>query len=919
MVAVPSALHLAAGLLAIAASTGVALALAGGGRRPVDGARTPTGPSGALRRVGVAGALAYAIGQLLGGALLGPEAVWAWLQVAGPAGLAAGLGPASLAGLPGAGLPGAGLLVPLAPTVPAYAAAAMAAVAATRAAWAGRLALPLALGLAVLGVGHALEPTQPVWAEWAVVVGALLIGAWLWTISSRRILAKLLTAFVSALLAMAILTAAVLSTVSSAELTADELDRLGRLADQLAGAVRSWPADAVADAQPLSRSATSLVGAVLSPQDAADVYDLSLSGQDFFLTVDRAGDVVNSHPPGLAASVRLALLGDPVVADLRQGGATAEAGGLLSTGGTLVGFGAVALRDPSTRPEDPPAGVLVTGRLLDDLWAAQQATALDVGVIGAIAGEPAVTSDGAGDDAVAVLDGLGEATRADLAVAGQVVFAASAPLGAPERGDELGRLVVTSTQEVIAALERGQNQRVFLAAIVGAALALLVAVVVIRRLTRPILQLTDVARRIGEGDLTTRSGLTSADEVGVLAATVDEMAVSRDAQRRDLTDSADREARLRGRLESVTTSMGDGRVAVDVDGRIITFNPAAEVLTGRRAADAVGRPLEDVLVAQVLGDTGVADPVTDPVTDPVADHVADHVGSARLLLLRADGSRIPVAATTAPVRTGEGAVLGRVLVLRDISRELEVEQMKTEFLSNVSHELRTPLTPIKGYAQVLARRELDPDRTRQFAAQILDATDRLERIVGMIVDFAALDSGRVRQDVRAVDLAQVVEEAVAAWRAALPEREFALRVHPPLPPVSADPAYLRRCLDELVDNAVKFSPDGEPVEVCARHDGSEVELQVLDHGVGIDGGATGRLFGDVVQVDGTETRHYGGLGLGLGLVKRILDGIGATADVRSSPGRGTTVTVRLLPAGPVPVPPLPEVVPDVVVPPPPPA
>lgn len=165
---------------------------------------------------------------------------------------------------------------------------------------------------------------------------------------------------------------------------------------------------------------------------------------------------------------------------------------------------------------------------------------------------------------------------------------------------------------------------------------------------------------------------------------------------------------------------------------------------------------------------------------------AEGPATARLRLHRLDGATVPVATTAAPVRSPAGEVMGRVYVLRDISRDLQVERMKSEFLANVSHELRTPITPIKGYAGVLARRDVDPEKTRRFAGEILDATGRLERIVGMIVDFAGLDSGRVVLQRDPVDLSALLGEVLLRWRTAHPDRRFTSQVHPWLPLVWGD-------------------------------------------------------------------------------------------------------------------------------------
>ncbi|MGI9017301.1 MAG: ATP-binding protein [Euzebya sp.] len=909
MVGVPSALYLAAGLLAVAAASGLAFALYSGalysGAADRGGLRAdPT------RAIGVAGALVYAVSHVLAGAQVSSPQVWIWLHVAGLVGIAIGAAPERIVLVSGAAL-----LVPALPEVGSYVAAAAGLIAAVRFARPGRAALFAAAGLALMAAGHGIGPTRPDLASWSFVAGSLSIGAWLWNFSSRRILLKLLTAFVAALLAMAILIAAVLSTVSSAQLTGDELNRLGRLADQLSQDIQAWPGQAVTAALPLSRSVGPLIDTVLGPADAEGVFDLSLSTQDFFVTLDPAGQLINAYPADLAGSLRLGLAGDPLIANLRQGTAQDQAGGLLSVGNTIVAFGAVALRRDGARPEDPPAGVLITGRLADGVWGAQQAVTLDVGLIGTVGGQVVFSTERVGVAGQDVIEGLGDRAQSDLDVDQQLLFAASADISDLERGAVLGRIVATSTPQVLASLERNQTQRLFLASLIGGILAVVVAAVVTRRFVRPIARLTQVADLVGAGDLGSRAGITSPDEVGVLGATFDEMVESLSEQQRDLTVSAQREARLRGRLESMTTSMSDGLIAVDGAGRIITFNPAAQAMTGHDADDATGRPLADVLVGDVLNRGAVDDLINEegpgaepPPGDPLQLRNAMDPSSvaSRVLLARGDGTKLPVSATAAPVRAPNGEILGRVYVLRDITRDLEVEQMKTQFLANVSHELRTPITPIKGYAKVLAGRELPAEKTRQFAEQILNSTTRLERIVAKIVDFAGLDSGRVALRLDEVDLASLVCDTLTHWRDEHQDREFRNQLNGALPPVRADHGYLRRCLDELVDNAVKFSPDGSPVVVTGVARNDTVRVQVIDRGVGIEEEALNRLFSDFVQIDGTETRSYGGLGLGLGLVKRILDGIGASVEVSSTPGTGTSVTMVLNAAGPIPVRPLPQ-------------
>lgn len=876
MVGIPTPLHIAASLLAIAAATGVAaVLLEGGAVRPAQ----TRGAAGLARLLAAAGALTFAVGTALEAAFLVPATAGVAVAAGGLALLAVGLLPPSSAQL------GPAVLVPVVPVEPAYAGAAAGVAAGLRLVVAGQGIA----GVGVLGLGAALalRPGQPTAAAAVTVAASLLLGAWLWRASARRILAKLITAFVSALLALVILVASVLSTAGTVELIASELDRLRIVAAQLADDVRSWPNEALAAASAISAIPAQLV-TPLSEDGAADLFAIGFRDQDFFLVLDAAGAPVNQHPPDLSGTLVLTLTGDPVVESVRSG-AQAEGGGLVSSAGRIVAFGAVGLRLPDTRPEDPPVGTLITGRFVDALWVEREAAAVGLSLVAEIAAGGAVASDGVPVEPSDLLAALGPRDEGALSIGDEVIYAGSAALDDPSSGTPLGRVVVVSTPAAFAAAERAQVQRLLLVGLLGAVLAAAVAALVVRRFVSPIRTLTVAAERVGAGDLNTRAAVDSPDEVGRLGRAFDAMTASLAEQRQALADAASVQSRLRARLESLTRSMGDALIAVDDSGRIIAFNPAAEQLVGIPADAAFGQPLGPVLSGRL------------PDGRPLRTALEHPGGSVviRALLDRPEGGWTPVALTASPVRDDDGRFLGRVFVLRDVSHEAELERMKTEFLANVSHELRTPLTPIKGYAGVLARRPVNPDAAQSFAVQILGATERLERVVELIVDFAALDSGRFELRLEPVDVRHVLDDVLAAARAATPERDFECDVDQPLPAVRADARMLHRALRELVDNAVKFSPGGEPITVTASltDAGGTVRVDVVDRGVGLEQEAASRIFADFYQVDGTETRPFGGLGLGLALVRRIVEGLGARATVSSRPGAGSTFTLLLPVAG----------------------
>ena len=257
-------------------------------------------------------------------------------------------------------------------------------------------------------------------------------------------------------------------------------------------------------------------------------------------------------------------------------------------------------------------------------------------------------------------------------------------------------------------------------------------------------------------------------------------------------------------------------------------------------------------------------------------------------------------------------VVGGVYVLRDMRREREAERAKSELLSNISHELRTPLVPIKGYAELLLRRDVPPDKARESLEEIVEAADRLETVVQRLLDVAAQESGPrdVRRD--RVQVGPLLASVVDRWKGRVDERHtITSRVARTVPDLLGDRALLERCLDELVDNAVKFSPDGGAVSVTAKvsDNGTDgpadddtpatrtVAITVSDHGIGIPPDRLEGIFEDFAQGDSSPTRMFGGLGLGLALVRRIVEAHHGELLCKTEPGKGSRFSM-VLPVAP---------------------
>ena len=434
-------------------------------------------------------------------------------------------------------------------------------------------------------------------------------------------------------------------------------------------------------------------------------------------------------------------------------------------------------------------------------------------------------------------------------------------------------LAISRDASASTAAQQDALRALLLTALAATGLAAVFAVALGRRTVDPVRRLTAAAERVRAGDLTASAAVSSSDEVGTLSRTFDAMTGSLAQLTDDLRDSA-------SRLQTVLMSMSDGLVATDGAGRVTSINPAALAMVGLRSdADALGRPMGEVV--QLMDATGAAMPTDGRrLYDAPAEVSGVH------------GTPVPVRAALTPLAGGEGVVL----LLRDTTREREVERMKTEFLSNVSHELRTPLTPIRGYADLLATRPgLTSAQVGAFASTILLESLKMNRVVDLLVDVAALEAGRLTVEPRPVRVADVVDLRLAAWRARAPERAGDLRrdVSPDLPDVHVDPTWVGKALDELIDNALKYSQPGATVTIGASlrpdvdQDGGRVRVYVRDDGPGIPEDKQGSLFTSFEQVDGSETRKVGGLGLGLSFVRRLAQDAGWPMAVMSIAGAGS--------------------------------
>jgi PAS domain S-box-containing protein len=361
--------------------------------------------------------------------------------------------------------------------------------------------------------------------------------------------------------------------------------------------------------------------------------------------------------------------------------------------------------------------------------------------------------------------------------------------------------------------------------------------------------------------------------------------------------------------EAALRSTADAVVVTGRNGAVMLINPAAEQLTGWTEREAAGRPVGHVF--QVL----------DPATRvSISDGGAPAFDARRLseyILVRRDGVECPIEHTESRVRDQAGDTIGTIKTFRDISvrkgaeseREALLEserraratadaanRLKDEFLTTLSHELRTPATGILGWIRLLKTGRMDDAQNRQ----ALDALDRSAKaqavLLDDLLDMSRIVRGTLRLELRPTDLRDVLKDAMETVQPAIMSKSIDCHIQMPpnLPLVQADPDRLRQVLWNLLSNAVKFTERGGSIDVAVVAEAGHVGVDIIDNGRGIDPEALPFIFDRFRQADGSTTRSHGGLGIGLAIVRHLMESHGGTVSaVSEGHGRGSRFTIRL--------------------------
>ena len=448
----------------------------------------------------------------------------------------------------------------------------------------------------------------------------------------------------------------------------------------------------------------------------------------------------------------------------------------------------------------------------------------------------------------------------------------------------------------------------------------------VKNVLKPLKDLEVAANQIKKGNFSQSIDVKNFDEIGVVAKTFNDMSkelavlyssmeervkqktnevseklkdlenartatlnVLEDVEEEKIKSDEERE-----KIKTIVESIGDGVFVADRNSNIVMFNEAAEKMSGFSKDEAVGKKYREVLRFISEKDGSFQDEFIDNV---IKNGMVDKMEGGTLLVKK-QGGTIPVNESAAPLKNKENSVIGCVVVFRDITKEKEVDRAKTEFVSLASHQLRTPLTAINWYAEMLLSGdagELNTDQ-KEFINQIYSGNQRMVDLVSALLNVSRIDLGTFAIDPQPVNFVEILDNVIDELKPLIESKKIKVeKIYENIPVINADKNLTRIIFQNLISNAVKYTPENGNVWISMKLERDDVLISVRDNGFGIPKGQQSKIFEKLFRADNVQNKEVEGTGLGLYIVKAIIEQSGGKIWFDSEENKGTAffVTVPL--------------------------
>jgi two-component system phosphate regulon sensor histidine kinase PhoR len=440
-------------------------------------------------------------------------------------------------------------------------------------------------------------------------------------------------------------------------------------------------------------------------------------------------------------------------------------------------------------------------------------------------------------------------------------------------------LAIVRTSMPVTAIDEALEsiyKKIFWAVVIIAVCAAMISLAISKQISRPVEQMTKVAKHFASGKLDRRLSIPDVTELADLAKAMNEMA-------RQLHSRIDTIKEERSQIQAILSSMIEGVLAVDSAGHIVSINKAAADLLGLDAINSPGRNIEEV--------------VRNPQLQQYIKNTLENKKTAEtdVFILNQGGRYLQLYGSSLTDSAGDRS--GAVLVLHDVTRTRQLEKVRQDFVANVSHELKTPVTSIKGFVETLLEGAAnDPKKTQRFLKIIARHSDRLNAIIEDLLSLSRLeeDIEKRRLSFETASIKPTLVSAIELSKVKVEEKHITVELSCDEEVVAKiNAALIEQAVLNLIDNAIKYSPESSRIQVNAKGIDSEVLIAVSDEGSGIEKEHHDRIFERFYVVDKGRSRKLGGTGLGLSIVKHIAQVHGGYVTLESKVGKGSTFTIHL--------------------------
>ncbi len=447
---------------------------------------------------------------------------------------------------------------------------------------------------------------------------------------------------------------------------------------------------------------------------------------------------------------------------------------------------------------------------------------------------------------------------------------------------------------------------------------------IVRNFTKSLYSITGVAEDLMAGNLLSRSKIKTKDELQILSMTLNKVAdeilrsqsvlegqvhnrteelnksrENLEKQRQailnileDIEEEKDNVSKEKDKITAILQSIGDGVFVIDANHKIFMFNGAASAISGFGASTVIGLSCDRYLDFVYEKEGNKANQfIHDAMSTGEVKELPMHCA-----IVNKKGKNVSVSATAAPLKDQEGSVIGAVIVFKDVSKEAAIDRTKTEFVSLASHQLRTPLSTVNWYAEMLLNGDagyLQPEQAN-YVEEIYRGNQRMVDLVNALLNVSRLELGTFAVEPKKIDMIAEAESVLGELEPQIGEKKLKIKTEfGKISEIMADPNLFRIILHNLLSNAVKYTPEKGEVKLSISFDNGNINLEVSDSGFGIPKEQQDKIFTKLFRADNVKEKDTTGTGLGLYIVKSIVDHSGGKIRFESQENKGTTFFITL--------------------------